>query len=56
MKPKHQAKTVILLNARGEEVERHRTDRMNFDAFTWVVAQCEKQHGPVTYQVEELKG
>lgn len=44
----------ILVNSDGIEVERHRTDCMNFDAFTWIVADARRRHGLIEVRLEEI--
>lgn len=44
----------ILVDGDGVEVERHRTDRMNFDAFTWIVADARRRFGDVEIRFEEI--
>lgn len=45
---------VVFRNAAGIVVEHHRTDRMNFDAATWVYAAAVAAHGPLTVELKPL--
>lgn len=44
----------VLLNSIGDKVGDYRTDRMNYDAFTWVVADAKYRHGEIKIEFREI--
>ncbi len=50
-----QVQYVVLTDRRGEEVSRHRTDRMTYAGFTWVFKLEEERCGPLTWKLEPIE-
>jgi len=50
----HIPRYVILKDAGGREIDRLRSDRMNFAAATHVIASYQKDHGELTITVEDI--